>query len=35
MNLTLRVWRQKDAADPGRFVDYQAKDISPGAAKTL
>ncbi|HEX8183591.1 MAG TPA: succinate dehydrogenase/fumarate reductase iron-sulfur subunit [Blastocatellia bacterium] len=29
MNLTLRVWRQKDAADPGRFVDYQAKDISP------
>jgi succinate dehydrogenase / fumarate reductase, iron-sulfur subunit len=29
MNLTLRVWRQKDAADPGRFVDYQAKDVSP------
>ena len=29
MNLTLRVWRQKDAADPGRFIDYQAKDVSP------
>ena len=28
MNLTLRVWRQKDAADPGRFVEYQAKDVS-------
>jgi succinate dehydrogenase / fumarate reductase, iron-sulfur subunit len=29
MNLTLRVWRQKDAADPGRFVEYQAKEVSP------
>jgi succinate dehydrogenase / fumarate reductase, iron-sulfur subunit len=29
MNLTLRVWRQKDAADPGGFVEYQAKDVSP------
>jgi succinate dehydrogenase / fumarate reductase, iron-sulfur subunit len=29
MNLTLRVWRQKDAADPGRFVEYHAKDVSP------
>ncbi|MEK6611043.1 MAG: succinate dehydrogenase/fumarate reductase iron-sulfur subunit, partial [Gemmatimonadota bacterium] len=29
MNLTLHVWRQKDARSPGRFVDYQAKDISP------
>jgi succinate dehydrogenase / fumarate reductase, iron-sulfur subunit len=28
MNLTLRVWRQKDAADPGRFVEYQAKGVS-------
>jgi succinate dehydrogenase / fumarate reductase iron-sulfur subunit len=29
MNLTLRVWRQKDAATPGRFVEYQAKEIIP------
>ncbi len=29
MNLTLRVWRQKNASTPGRFVEYQAQDISP------
>jgi succinate dehydrogenase / fumarate reductase iron-sulfur subunit len=29
MNLTLRVWRQKDADSDGRFVEYQAKDVSP------
>jgi succinate dehydrogenase / fumarate reductase iron-sulfur subunit len=29
VNLTLNVWRQKDARDPGRFVTYQAPDISP------
>ncbi len=29
MNLTLNVWRQKDDRDPGRFVTYQAPDISP------
>jgi succinate dehydrogenase / fumarate reductase iron-sulfur subunit len=29
MNLTLHVWRQKSAADQGRFVKYEAKDISP------
>ncbi len=29
MNLTLRVWRQKSAADPGRFETYEARDISP------
>jgi succinate dehydrogenase / fumarate reductase iron-sulfur subunit len=29
MNLTLRVWRQKNSAAPGRFVEYQAKSISP------
>ena len=29
MNLTLHVWRQKDARSPGRFVDYQATDLSP------
>jgi succinate dehydrogenase / fumarate reductase iron-sulfur subunit len=29
MNLTLRIWRQKNAQDPGQFLEYQAKDISP------
>jgi len=29
MNLTLHVWRQKDARTPGRFVTYEAHDISP------
>jgi succinate dehydrogenase / fumarate reductase iron-sulfur subunit len=29
MNLTLRVWRQKNADSPGEFVEYQAKDITP------
>jgi succinate dehydrogenase / fumarate reductase iron-sulfur subunit len=29
MNLTLRVWRQKDAQTPGRIVEYQAKGITP------
>lgn len=29
MNLTLKVWRQKNAKDQGRFVTYQARDISP------
>jgi succinate dehydrogenase / fumarate reductase iron-sulfur subunit len=29
MNLTLRVWRQKNAATPGQFVTYNAADISP------
>lgn len=29
MNLTLKVWRQKDAASAGRMVDYQATDVSP------
>ncbi len=27
MNFTLRVWRQRNAADPGAFQEYQAKDI--------
>jgi succinate dehydrogenase / fumarate reductase iron-sulfur subunit len=27
MNLTLKVWRQKNAASPGRFETYQAADI--------
>jgi succinate dehydrogenase / fumarate reductase iron-sulfur subunit len=29
MNLVLHVWRQRNATDRGRFVTYQAKDISP------
>src|ERR1044072_6538181 len=29
MNLTLRVWRQKNASAPGQFVAYRATDISP------
>ena len=29
MNLTLRVWRQDDAEDPGRFETYEAVDVSP------
>ena len=29
MNLTLKVWRQKNAGTPGRFETYQAKDVSP------
>lgn len=27
MNLTLHVWRQKSAAESGRFVSYEARDI--------
>jgi succinate dehydrogenase / fumarate reductase iron-sulfur subunit len=29
MNLTLNVWRQKNASSAGRFVSYTTKDISP------
>lgn len=29
MNLTLQVWRQSNASDAGRFVTYQASNISP------
>ena len=29
MKLTLHVWRQKHRQDPGRFVTYEASDISP------
>jgi len=29
MNLTLRVWRQKNSATQGGFVEYKAEDISP------
>ena len=29
MNLKLKVWRQKNAQDKGKIVDYDAKDVSP------
>src|SRR5262245_16518803 len=29
MNFKLRVWRQQKADTPGKFVEYDAKDISP------
>jgi succinate dehydrogenase / fumarate reductase iron-sulfur subunit len=29
MNLTLKVWRQKNAQTPGKFVTYMAEGISP------
>lgn len=29
MNLTLRVWRQKNAHTAGRFVEYQARNVIP------
>ena len=29
MNLTLRIWRQKDAAAAGRFETYRVADVSP------
>ncbi len=29
MNLTLRVWRQKDSSSPGRMVAYEAGGVSP------
>jgi len=29
MNLTLHVWRQKNATSPGKMVEYKAPDINP------
>lgn len=29
MNLTLKIWRQKNAQDKGKMVDYKVSDISP------
>jgi len=29
LSLTLHVWRQQGAGEPGRMVEYQAKEISP------
>jgi succinate dehydrogenase / fumarate reductase iron-sulfur subunit len=32
MNFSLRIWRQKNRDSPGKFADYEAKDISPDAS---
>ncbi|MEM7181604.1 MAG: succinate dehydrogenase/fumarate reductase iron-sulfur subunit [Spirochaetota bacterium] len=32
LNLTLKVWRQKNKDDKGRFEEYPAKDINPHAS---
>ena len=29
MNLTLKIWRQKNANDKGKMVDYQISEVSP------
>ena len=29
MNLTLKIWRQPKAQTPGRFVEYQAREVTP------
>ncbi|MDN5855758.1 MAG: 2Fe-2S iron-sulfur cluster-binding protein, partial [Actinomycetia bacterium] len=29
MNITLRVWRQKNADDEGKMVTYRVDDVSP------
>lgn len=29
MNLTLQIWRQKNRNSPGRFVEYQARNVIP------
>jgi succinate dehydrogenase / fumarate reductase iron-sulfur subunit len=32
MDLTLKIWRQKDATSKGKFVAYQVKNISPNCS---
>src|SRR5262249_13009153 len=32
MNLTLKVWRQRNRSDAGRFATYEARDIPPNAS---
>ena len=32
MNLTLKIWRQKDAKSSGKFVTYSLRDISPNCS---
>ena len=29
LGITLRVWRQAGPSQPGRFVEYQSKDLNP------
>ncbi len=29
MRVTLRIWRQKNASEPGRFVTYEKDNVSP------
>src|SRR6201998_4994352 len=29
MNLTLKIWRQQNATAPGKFAEYQVRDITP------
>ena len=29
MRLTLKIWRQAGPKEPGKFVDYQSKDLNP------
>ena len=29
MNLTLKIWRQKNAKDTGKIVEYPMTDVSP------
>ena len=29
MNLTLHIWRQKNASSPGKMARYEVKDVSP------
>ena len=32
MDLTLKIWRQKDAKDKGKFVDYKVTNVSPDSS---
>jgi succinate dehydrogenase / fumarate reductase iron-sulfur subunit len=32
MNLTLKIWRQKNAGSPGRLVDYQLAGVTPDSS---
>ncbi len=32
MNLTLKIWRQKNGNDKGKMVEYKVKDISPDSS---
>jgi len=29
LNLTLKIWRMQDPASPGRFENYEMRDVSP------